>query len=159
MNSKWTSFTKSRIAPCLKYFHAFVSTLNYMSLPHMLVQTVTEEKLWWGTVWQRTIRSESTQDKAGPLPPASRDYIMLFAIFLELKRFSASSEFQKKKTGPVLLFKTIFWHWYFFPTNKIQDIQQPDNYETDSDNVSDEEAVYGRTCMTRSGRSVQDKRG
>ena len=84
---------------------------------------------------------------------------MLFAIFLELKRFSALSEFPKKKNGPVLLFKTIFWHRYCFPTNKIQDIQQPDNYETDSDNVSDEEAVYGRTCMTRSGRSVQDKRG
>ena len=37
-----------------------------------------------------------------------------------------------------------------------QDIQQ----ETDSDNESDEEGdfevVYGRTCMTRSGRSVPD---
>ena len=44
--------------------------------------------------------------------------------------------------------------------NKIQDIQQPDEYETDSDNESDEEGdfevVYGRTCMTRSGRSVRD---
>ena len=47
---------------------------------------------------------------------------------------------------------------YCFPTNKIQDIQQPDNYETDSDNASDEEAVHGRTCTTGSGtgRSVQD---
>ena len=44
--------------------------------------------------------------------------------------------------------------------NKIKDIQQPDEYETDSDNESDEEGdfevVYGRTCMTRSGRSVRD---
>ena len=45
---------------------------------------------------QRTIRSESTQDKAKTLPPASRDYVMLFAIFLKrLKLFFASSEFQK----------------------------------------------------------------
>ena len=39
-------------------------------------------------------------------------------------------------------------------------MQQPDKYETDSDNESDEEGdfevVYGRTCMTRSGRSVRD---
>ena len=34
-------------------------------------------------VCQQTIRSESTQDKAGSLPPASRDYVMLFAIFLK----------------------------------------------------------------------------
>ena len=37
---------------------------------------------------------------------------------------------------------------------------QPDKYVTDSDNESDEEGdfevVYGRTCMTRSGRSVRD---
>ena len=43
----------------------------------------------------------------------------------------------------------------------MQDIQQPDKYETDSDNWSDEEGdfevVYGRTCMTRSGRSVPDR--
>ena len=44
--------------------------------------------------------------------------------------------------------------------NKIQDIQQ-EKYETDSDNESDEqgdfEVVYGRTCMTRSGRSLRDR--
>ena len=44
--------------------------------------------------------------------------------------------------------------------NKIQDIQRPDKYETDSDNESDEEGdfevVYGRTCMIRSGRLVRD---
>ena len=43
--------------------------------------------------------------------------------------------------------------------NKIQDIQQPDKYETDSDNKSDKEGdfevFYGRTCMTRLGRSVR----
>ena len=41
-------------------------------------------------------RSESTQDKAETLPPASRDYVMLFAIFLKrLKLFFESTEFQK----------------------------------------------------------------
>ena len=37
--------------------------------------------------------------------------------------------------------------------------QQLDKYVTDSDNESDEEGdlevVYGRTCMTSSGRSVE----
>ena len=37
---------------------------------------------------------------------------------------------------------------------------EPDKYETDSDNESDEkgdfEVVYGRTCMARSWRSVRD---
>ena len=36
---------------------------------------------------------QTTQDKAGFLPPASRDYVMLFAIFL--KSGFASIEFQK----------------------------------------------------------------
>ena len=63
--------------------------LSTMSLPSL--QTVTKEdevgmEVDWienfRPVWQRIIRSESTQDKAGSLPPASRDYVMLFAIFL-----------------------------------------------------------------------------
>ena len=37
---------------------------------------------------------QTTQDKAGFLPPASRDYVMLFAIFL--KSGFASIEFQKE---------------------------------------------------------------
>ena len=44
--------------------------------------------------------------------------------------------------------------------DKIHDIQQPDEYMTDSDTWGDEEGdfevVYSRTCMTRSGRSVRD---
>ena len=55
------------------------------------VQTMTKEdeigmRVDWienfRPVCEQTIRSESTQDKAGSLPPASRDYLMLFAIFL-----------------------------------------------------------------------------
>ena len=60
-----------------------------MSLPS--VQTVTKEdevamKDWienFRLVCQQTIRGESTRDKEGSLPPASRDYVMLFAIFLK----------------------------------------------------------------------------
>ena len=55
------------------------------------VQTVTKEDEVamrdlienFRLVCQRTIRSESTRDKAGSLPPASRDYFMLFAIFFK----------------------------------------------------------------------------
>ena len=54
-------------------------------------------------------------------------------LIKELQRFFASSEFQK--TGPVLLFKNMFWHWYCLPINKIRDIERPDKYETDSDNA------------------------
>ena len=64
--------------------------LSTMSLPS--VQTMTkEDEVGMGVDWienfppvcQRTIRSESTQDKAGSLRPASRDYVMLFVIFLK----------------------------------------------------------------------------
>ena len=79
-------------------------------------------------------------------------------------------QLNSKNNVPVLLFKSIYLGIDFVsrienglklrPKNKIQDIQQPDKYETDSDNESDEEGdfevAYGRTCMTRSGRSVRD---
>ena len=60
-----------------------------MSLPS--VQTMTkEDDVEMGVDWlqnfppvcQQTVRRESTQDKVVSLPPASRDYVMLFAIFL-----------------------------------------------------------------------------
>ena len=41
-------------------------------------------------------RIDKDKDKAETLPPASLDYVMLFAIFLKrLKLFFASIEFQK----------------------------------------------------------------
>ena len=61
-----------------------------MSLPS--VQTTTkEDEVGMGMDWienfppvcQQTVRSESTQDKAISLPPASQDYVMLFVIFLK----------------------------------------------------------------------------
>ena len=78
-------------------------------------------------------------------------------------------QLNSKNNGLVLLFKSIYLGIDFVsrienglkqPNNKIQDIQQPDKYETDSDNESDEEGdfevVYGRTYMTRSGISVRN---
>ena len=75
----------------VKYLHAFLSNLNFsMSLPS--VQTTTkEDEVGMGMDWienfppvcQQTVRSESTQDKAISLPPASQDYVMLFVIFLK----------------------------------------------------------------------------
>ena len=74
----------------VKYFDAFVSTLN-MSLPS--VQTKTKEDEIGMVVDQKenfrpqclttSLRSESSQDKSGSLPTASWDYVMLFAIFLK----------------------------------------------------------------------------
>ena len=64
--------------------------LSTMSLPS--VQTMTkEDDVGMGVDWiekflpvcQQTMRSESTQDKVVSLPPASRDYVMRFAIFLK----------------------------------------------------------------------------
>ena len=68
-------------------------------MSRLSVQTVTKEdddvmRDWienFRPVSQRTIRSESTQDKAGFLPPALRNYVMLFA----LKSAFSSIEFQK----------------------------------------------------------------
>ena len=45
-NSKWATLTKSRIQTRVKYFHAFVSSLNYVS------------PIVANSVWQRSIRSE-----------------------------------------------------------------------------------------------------
>ena len=57
-------------------------------------------------VCQQTMRSELTQDKAVSLPPASRDYVMRFAIFLKRQNLFLH-QLNSKNNGPVLLFKTI----------------------------------------------------
>ena len=103
----------------VKYFHTFVSCLNYVPP----IGANTDKRRWschegldrtFDLCCQRTIRSESTRDKAGSLPPASRDYFMLFVIFF-LRQLNS------KNNGPVLLSKTIFWHWYCFPSSVAMD--------------------------------------
>ena len=75
--------------------NTFMPLLALSTMSLASVQTMTKEDEfgmgadWIGNfrpVWQLPTRSKSTQDdKAGSLPPASRDYsyVMLFAIFLK----------------------------------------------------------------------------
>ena len=64
--------------------------LSTMSLPSVKTM-IKEDEVGMGVDWienfppvcQQTIRSESTQEKAVSLLPASQDYVMLFAIFLK----------------------------------------------------------------------------
>ena len=85
-NLKWTTLTN---CPMSNTFMSLLA-LSTMSLP--LMQTMTkEDEIGIGVdwienfrpLWQRTIRSESTQDEEGSLAPASWDYVMPFAIFLK----------------------------------------------------------------------------
>ena len=94
-------------------------------------------------------------------------------LFKKLKLFFASIEFQKdQNNSPVLLFKTLFWHWYCFPSsvamdckdwkwtetwanNKIQDtysnFNQTSTWLIQIMKVTKKVTlkwVYGRTCMT-----------
>ena len=145
MNSKWTSFTKSRIAPCLK----ILSCLCQHSQLHVSPISANSDRRevvmrdCLTTNYKKRINTRQSGIFTKGVTGLGHAVCYLFRT----ETFFCIKWIPPKKNGTVLLFKTIF---------KIQDIQQPDNYETDSDNVSDEEAVYGRTCMTRSGRSVQN---
>ena len=94
-----------------------LSALSTMSLPS--VQTVPKEVEVVMRDWiERTFAlfdnepQEASQlkiTKVGFLPPASRYYIMLFAIFLKTLNFFLH-QLNSKNNGPVSLFKNIFWH-------------------------------------------------
>ena len=88
----------------VKYFYAFVITLNclFHRCKHEVVMRDWIEN--FPPFWQRTIRSESSQDKAGSLPPASWDYVMLFAIFSKGWNDFSLHQLNSKNDGPVLLF-------------------------------------------------------
>ena len=134
MNSKWTSFTKSRIAPCLK----ILSCLCQHSQLHVSLISANSDRREvvmrdCTTNYKKRINSR----QSGIFTTSVTGLYHAVCYLFRTKTFFCIKRIPKKK-GPVLLFKTIFWHWYCFPTNKIQDM------------------VYGRTCMTRSGRSVQD---
>ena len=84
-----STFTEMSNCPMPNAFMPLLA-LSTMSLPS--VQTMTkEDEVGMGVDWienfppvcQQTIRSESTQEKAVSLLPASQDYVMLFAIFLK----------------------------------------------------------------------------
>ena len=127
----------------VKYFRAFISSVN--CLPYRWKQWQEKMRDWIGNfwpVWQRT-RSESTQDKARSLPPASRDCHATCYIFKKLKFFL--HQLNSKNIGPALLFKTILWHWYCFPSsvccNGLQGLKMDGNlgskrYRTYSNHLS-----------------------
>ena len=154
-----------------------------MSLP--AVQTVTKEdevvmRDWmenFRPVRQRTVRSETTKDKAGSLPPAVYSQPKLKGhSYVEFYREHATSD---DSSTPAPITDTTeqsehspgtpgidelqevsltFVNDFDVPEVQIQDIQQIDEYETDSDSVSDEESEFeavSKTCMTRSGRAVR----
>ena len=82
-------FTEMSNCPMPNTFMPLLA-LSTMSLPS--VQTLTkEDEVEMGVDWRenfppvyhQAVRSEPTQDKAGTLPPASRDYFMLSVIFLK----------------------------------------------------------------------------
>ena len=84
-----STFTEMSNFPMPNTFMPLLA-LSTMSLPS--VQTMTkEDEVGMGVDWRenfppvyhQTIRSEPTQDKAGTLPSASRDYVMLSVIFLK----------------------------------------------------------------------------
>ena len=84
-----STFTEMSNCPMPNAFIPLLA-LSTMSLPS--VQTMTkEDEVGMGVDWRenfppvyhQTIRSEPTQDKAGTLPSASRDYVMLSVIFLK----------------------------------------------------------------------------
>ena len=84
-----STFTEMSNCPMPNTFMPLLA-LSTITLPS--VQTMTkEDEVGMGVDWienfppiyHQTMRSEPTQDKAGTLPPASRDYVMLSAIFLK----------------------------------------------------------------------------
>ena len=157
-----------------------LSGFSAMALP--AVQRVTKEdgavmKEWmenYRPVRQRTVRSETTKDKAGALPPAvySQDKQKEHS-YVEFNREQAihddaatptsiteTTEQSEHSHGidELQLVSLTFVNDLDVPEVQIQEIQQLDEYETDSDTESDEEVdfeVVSKTCTTKSGRAVR----
>ena len=122
------------------------------SLPS--VQTVSEEdevviRDWlhnFRPIWQRTIRSESCMHFKIKRDLFHQRHVTLSCYLLNL--FKKAKNFflhplNSKNNSPVLLFQTIIWYWYCFPSSvaiemdcslgqqqaKIHNIQQPEEYD------------------------------
>ena len=158
-----------------------LSALSTMALP--VVQRVTKEdeavmKEWmenYRPVRKRTMRSETTKDKAGALPPT---------VYSQAKQKEHSYvEFNREQAIPddaatptpitetteqsehshgideLQSVSLTFVNNLDDPEVQIQEIQQLDEYETDSDTESDEERdfeVISKACTTRSGNAVRE---
>ena len=157
-----------------------LSALSTMALP--AVQRVTKEdeavmKEWmenYRPVRQRTVRSETTKDKAGALPPAV--YSQAKQKELSYVEFNREHAIPDDVATPIPITETTgqsehshgidelqsvsltFVSDLDVPEVQKQEMQQLDEYETDSDTESDEEGdfeVVSKTCTTRSGRAVR----
>ena len=148
-----------------------LSALSTMALPAVQIVTKEDEavmKDWmenYRPVRQQTVRSETTKDKAGALPPA---------VYSQAKQKEHSHvEFNREQAIPddavtptpitettelsrgideLQSVSLTFVNDLDVPEVQIQDIQQLDEYETDSDTESDEEGdfeVVRKTCTIR----------
>ena len=147
-----------------------------MALP--AVQTwqkrITDWMEHFRPVRQRTVRTETIKDKAGSLPPA---------VYSQPKQTEHSCvEFNREQATPddsltpspvnetteqsehspgideLQAVSLTFVNDLDVPEVQVQDIQQQDEYETDSDTERDDEVefqVVSKTCMTRSERVVR----
>ena len=153
-----------------------LSALSTMALPAVQRVTKEDEAVMkdYRPVRQRTVRSETTKDKAGALPPA---------VYFQAKQKEHSYvEFNREQAIPddaatptpitetteqsehshgideLQSVSLTFVNNLDVPEVQIQEIQQLDEYETDVDTESDEEGdfeVVSKTCTTRSRRAVR----
>ena len=112
-NSKWATLMKSRIVPCLILLCPCLWCLFHQCSDKGDEVVMRDWIDNFPPVWQRTIRSKSTQDRAETLPPTSWAYVMLFAIFLKRQKLFLH-QLNSKNNGSVLWLKTILWYWYCF---------------------------------------------
>ena len=128
----------------VKYFHAFLSTLSYVSP----ISADNDKRRWsWdgggpdrelSSCLPTNYKKPTNQDKAVSLPPASQDYGLCHVIcylFKKLKRFL--HQFNSKNNGPVLLFKTIL-ALMLFPVvccNGLQGLKMDWNLGQQQDNT------------------------
>ena len=125
-------------------------------------------------VRQRTVRSETTKDKAGSLPPAvysppkqtENSYVQFnreqatpddSSMPSPVTKTTEQSE-HSPGSDELQAVSLTFVNDLDVPEVQVQDTQQQDEYETDSDTERDDEVefeVVSKTCMTRSGRAVR----
>ena len=160
-----------------------LSALSTMALP--AVQRVTKEdeavmKEWmenYRPVRQRTVRSETTKDKAGALPPAVYSQAKQKEhSYVEFTREQAIPDDAATPTpitetteqselshgiGELQSVSLTFVNDLDVPEVQIQDIQQLDEYETDSDTESDEKGdfeVVSKTSTTRGPKTFRARK-
>ena len=117
-------------------------------------------------VRQRTVRSETTKDKAGTLPPAvysnanPNATAMVFFLADQVEQTPTASSEMRSVVSDVSVLR--FLSDATVPQLTLAsnaDFNQVEEYESDSDDndvdIESEELVIGKPIMTRSGRQVK----